>query len=217
MPRERTKTADRKAAIVEGALKVFSTYGFDAGTIRQIATEAGVAEGLIYHYFEGKEALLDAVIRERSILAWLAQPEALSDALPIEAALREFAAEGLARLARDADVFAVVWSQMATNRALAERVGRIVREVTDRLAAYLDRKIAKGELRPVDTVVAARVVAASLVLFTLAQYRLSPPLKHLAPDAYTDGLVDVLVHGLARRDAARQQGGPSEGGERDQC
>lgn len=205
MPRKRSRIADSKATITEAALKVFATYGFDAGTIRQIATEAGVAEGLIYHYFESKEALLDAVIQQRSILPWLAQPGALSETLPVEVALREFVAEGLARMARNADVFAVVWSQMATNPRLAERVARIVREVTDRLAGYLDRKIARGELRPVDTTVAARTVAGSMVLFTLSQYRLSPPLKHLSPDDYADGLIDVLVNGLASRTADTKQ------------
>jgi len=196
---------DRKASIIEAARKVFSTYGFDAGTIREIASEAGVAEGLIYHYFASKEALLDAVIRERSVLAWLAQPQALPEAMPVAAALREMAAEGLARMDEDADVFLLVWSEVATNARLAERVGRVVRDITERIAGYLDRKVVRGELRPLDTEVAARILAASLVLFTVAQHRLSPPLRHLSAEHYVDGLVDILTHGFAR-DRQREKG-----------
>jgi AcrR family transcriptional regulator len=190
-----TATATRRSAIVSAALKVFAAHGFDAGTIREIAVEAGVAEGLIYHYFDSKEALLDAVIRERSILPWLDEPEALPDDLPVKDALRQLLAEALSRLSRHADLFAVVWSQVATNRRLADRVGRFVREVTGRIAAYLDRKIARGELRPIDTNVAARLVAGSLVTFTIMQHRLSPPLKYVEPEHFADQLTDILLEG----------------------
>lgn len=191
------RPSSRRASILAAARKVFSTCGFDAGTIRQIAAEAGVAEGLIYHYFDSKEALLDAVIRERSVLAWLEQPEALADGVPVAAALREMATQGLARMQREAEVFLLAWSQLATNPELAGRVGRVVRDITDRVAAYLDGEVARGALRPVDTAAAARIFGGALVFFTIAQSRLSPPLEHLSPGEYVEDLVDILVNGLA--------------------
>jgi AcrR family transcriptional regulator len=191
-----TSSVDRKGAIISAAHKVFATYGFDAGTIRQIALEAGVAEGLIYHYFENKDALLDAVIRERSILSWLDRPDALREDVPVEIALRELIGEALDRMAQNADVIALAWSQAVLGRSEGRLVGRTVRQITDRLAGYLERKISRGELRPIDTAVAARVIAASLIMFTLAQHRLSPPLKHLAVDHYADMVVDIIMSGL---------------------
>lgn len=207
-----TGSVDRKAAIVAAAHKVFATYGFDAGTIRQIAAEAGVAEGLIYHYFDGKEALLDAVIHDRSILSWLEGPDALRDDLPVEAALRELIGEALDRMARNADVLALMWSQAVLGRPEGRLVGRTMRETTERLAAYLDRKVAGGELRPVDTAVTARVVSASLIMFALVQHRLSPPLKHLALDHYADAVVDIVMNGLGALRPQEADDAPLSGG-----
>lgn len=204
-------TANKKAAILRAALKVFAAHGFDAGTIREIALEAGVAEGLIYHYFDSKEALLDAVIRERSILPWLDEPEALPEDVPVQEALRQLVTEALDRLSHNADLFAVVWSQVATNRRLADRVGRFVREVTGRIAAYLDRKIARGELRPVDTNVVARLVAGSLVTFTIMQYRLSPPLKYVEPDHFADQITSIIIAGCGT-DAGSRKGQRGQAG-----
>jgi AcrR family transcriptional regulator len=50
-----------RAAIVEAAMRCFAEKGYDQTTIRHIAAEAGISTGLMYHYFEGKEALLQAV------------------------------------------------------------------------------------------------------------------------------------------------------------
>jgi len=57
--------------ILDAALAVFSERGFEGGTIRQIAHKAGVAEGLIYHYFSNKEALLGELMRRESLLSWI--------------------------------------------------------------------------------------------------------------------------------------------------
>jgi len=205
MSQTATGPVDRKSAIVAAAHKVFATHGFDAGTIRQIAAEAGVAEGLIYHYFDNKEALLDAVVHEHSILSWLDQPDALREDVSAEIALRELIGEALDRMAQNADVIALTWSQAVLGRGEGRLVGRTVREITDRVASYLERKVARGELRPIDTAVVARLFAASLIMFTLSQHRLSPPLKHLAPDHYADTVVDIIMDGLRALPPRKQE------------
>ena len=188
--------SERRAAILEGAVRVFSAHGFDAGTIRQIATEAGVSEGLIYRYFDSKEALLDTVIRERSILPWLDRPGALADGAPVAEALGALVREALARLEQNSDYVAVAWSQVATNPRVAAILGGLVRELTRRIAAYLVRKIAQGEIREVDVTVVARLLAASLIGFHIQEHRLSPPLSALSVRRYAEGLVDVLCRGM---------------------
>ena len=48
---------------MESARKVFCAYGFEKGSIEDIAKEAGIAEGTIYRYFDSKQGLLNEVLR----------------------------------------------------------------------------------------------------------------------------------------------------------
>jgi TetR/AcrR family fatty acid metabolism transcriptional regulator len=54
----------KRRQILEAAVRVFAAQGFDATRVGDIAREAGVAYGLVYHYYGSKDAVLDAVFRE---------------------------------------------------------------------------------------------------------------------------------------------------------
>jgi TetR/AcrR family transcriptional regulator, fatty acid metabolism regulator protein len=70
-------TADRRGQILAAAVRTFAARGYDGTRVRDIAREAGVAYGLVYHYFRSKEAVLEEVFREAwsRLLAALAQAE----------------------------------------------------------------------------------------------------------------------------------------------
>jgi AcrR family transcriptional regulator len=53
---------DRKKAILYAALHIFSEDGYHSASISKISKEAGVSKGLMYNYFESKEALLQILI-----------------------------------------------------------------------------------------------------------------------------------------------------------
>jgi AcrR family transcriptional regulator len=55
---------DKPRRILEAAVRVFAAQGYDASRVGDIAREAGVAYGLVYHYYDSKEAVLEAVFRE---------------------------------------------------------------------------------------------------------------------------------------------------------
>jgi AcrR family transcriptional regulator len=57
--------AEKRQRILDAAVTVFANQGFAAGRISDIADEAGVAHGLVYHYFESKEAILDELFTQR--------------------------------------------------------------------------------------------------------------------------------------------------------
>ena len=79
---------DRREQIAAAALRVFAQKGFTRATNRDIAREAGITPGLIYHYFASKEALLQAIVDLRSPaqLTRALSPEIL--ALPPEPLIR---------------------------------------------------------------------------------------------------------------------------------
>ena len=56
---------DRRRQILDAAVRVFARQGFHATRVSDIADEAGVAYGLVYHYFPSKEAVLNELFAER--------------------------------------------------------------------------------------------------------------------------------------------------------
>jgi TetR/AcrR family fatty acid metabolism transcriptional regulator len=56
---------DRRRAILDAAVKVFARQGFHACRVSDIADEAGVAYGLLYHYFPSKDDVLSTLFLER--------------------------------------------------------------------------------------------------------------------------------------------------------
>src|SRR5437588_386882 len=57
--------ADKRRQILDAAIRVFATRGFHACRVSDVADEAGVAYGLVYHYFPSKEEILSTLFQER--------------------------------------------------------------------------------------------------------------------------------------------------------
>jgi AcrR family transcriptional regulator len=57
--------ADKRRMILDAAVRVFANQGFHACRVSDIADEAGVAYGLVYHYFASKDEVLDTLFLER--------------------------------------------------------------------------------------------------------------------------------------------------------
>jgi AcrR family transcriptional regulator len=55
---------ERRRQILQAAVSAFARKGYHACRVSDIAKEAGVAYGLVYHYYGSKEALLDAIFKE---------------------------------------------------------------------------------------------------------------------------------------------------------
>jgi TetR/AcrR family fatty acid metabolism transcriptional regulator len=65
-PAGRSKTApEKRRLILDAAVRVFARQGFHACRVSDIADEAGVAYGLVYHYFASKDEVLDTLFLER--------------------------------------------------------------------------------------------------------------------------------------------------------
>src|SRR5262249_11528032 len=76
-PRWRRRKDARPEEIVNAAPDVFAVRGFAAKKLEDIARRAGVTKGTIYLYFDGKEALFKALIRQ-TIVPVIAQGEAIA-------------------------------------------------------------------------------------------------------------------------------------------
>ena len=69
LPTKRKRQAEeRRKQLIDTALGLFAAKGFENTTTKEIAEASGVAQGLIYHYFAGKEELLFAAADRHGFL-----------------------------------------------------------------------------------------------------------------------------------------------------
>jgi AcrR family transcriptional regulator len=59
------QSVDKRRVILDAAVHVFARQGFHSCRVSDIADEAGVAYGLVYHYFQSKDQVLDTLFEER--------------------------------------------------------------------------------------------------------------------------------------------------------
>ena len=103
-----TAAVDKRRVILDAAVRVFARQGFHTCRVSDIADEAGVAYGLVYHYFSSKETILDTLFLENwdVMLAAIDEAEA-SDQTPREK-LRANASLIVDSYSRDPDVMKVI-------------------------------------------------------------------------------------------------------------
>ena len=87
-----TARAEKRQLILDAAVRVFARQGFHTCRVSDIADEAGVAYGLVYHYFSSKDQILDTLFTERwsVLLSVIADTDAQE--IPAREKLRAIAA-----------------------------------------------------------------------------------------------------------------------------
>jgi TetR/AcrR family fatty acid metabolism transcriptional regulator len=80
-----TAASEKRRVILDAAVRVFARQGFYTSRVSDIADQARVAYGLVYHYFPSKEAILDTLFLER----WDVMLEAIVEADAVHSPARE--------------------------------------------------------------------------------------------------------------------------------
>jgi AcrR family transcriptional regulator len=149
------RVADRRAELLEAAVRVFAEKGFHATRVGDIATEAGVAHGLLYHYFRSKEEVLDTVFRDTwsALVAETARIE--SSDQPLREQLRLFARIYLGSWLQTPDLVRVLVREVARGPGAGSRVAEIG-ELFDSLRRIIVAAQKRGEARAdIDPTIAA--------------------------------------------------------------
>ena len=155
-------TLDKRALILDAAVRVFARKGYHASRVGDIASEAGVAHGLLYHYFDSKEQLLETIFRETwtDLVGALEQVE--ENVRPAGEQLRQVAAILLRSWRRDPDLVRVLVREVARSPQLGERVAEIGKAFAA-IERILERGQREGELRSdVDARLAGWIVYGAL-------------------------------------------------------
>ncbi len=132
---------ERRRQILDAAVRAFAKKGYHACRVSDIAEEAGVAYGLVYHYFDSKDAVLESVFREM----WGMMVAAINAIEEIEESPREQLRKSCAivlRTWRDyPDVVRVLVREVARS---GEQLQREVEEIAHAFAA-LQRIVERGQ------------------------------------------------------------------------
>jgi len=126
--------------LLEAAVRVFARKGYHSSRVGDIAEEAGVAHGLLYHYFRSKEELLETIFRE----TWRELLDAVQSVEETDETARERLA-GIAKILlrswrRDPDLVRVLVREVTRSSHLQERIEEI-----DAAFSGLERIIARGQ------------------------------------------------------------------------
>jgi TetR/AcrR family transcriptional regulator, fatty acid metabolism regulator protein len=189
---------DKRQQLLGAAVRVFARKGFHASRVGDIAEEAGVAHGLLYHYFSSKDEVLETVFRENwaELLARFEQVEASDE--PADEKLRGIVKILLRTWRNDPDLVTVMVREVGRSAHLASQVDEI-----GKAFAVIQRVIEQGQSEGVfrdelDARLASWVVYGGLeeILTGWVMSRLPDGDEEVARAERT--IVDVVCGGLAR-------------------
>jgi len=133
-----TGAEEKRRLILDAAVRVFAHKGFHTSRVGDIAEEAGVAHGLLYHYFSSKDEVLETIFRETwsDLLSEIDEIEA-SDA-PAREQLDRVAARLLGSWRIHPDVVRVLVREIARSAEVQQRIGELVKpiEAIQRIVAH---------------------------------------------------------------------------------
>ncbi len=144
----RTAAVDKRRLILDAAVRVFARQGFHTCRVSDIADEAGVAYGLVYHYFQSKDQILDTLFLDRwnVLLRVIEETDAREE--PAERKLREIAAFIVDSYAHDPAVMQVIIVEVTRAASTFGRTHMAkIREAYDGIADIVRAAQADGELR----------------------------------------------------------------------
>ncbi len=141
-----TAHEDKRRLILGAAVRVFAEKGYHAARVGDIAEEAGVAYGLLYHYFNSKEDVLEAVFRETWGLMLATVRSVAETGEPAREQLRKVCAVILRAWKRTPDVVRVLVTEVTRSQHIKSDPEEI-HQAFDVLENIIRRGQADGEFR----------------------------------------------------------------------
>jgi AcrR family transcriptional regulator len=195
---------DKRRQILDAAVRVFARQGFHACRVSDIADEAGVAYGLVYHYFESKDQMLNELFAERWSLLLAAIEQTDTEPISPREKLDRVAGFIIESYRHDPELMKVIIVEVT--RA-ANSFGRThlaeIRQAYELIAKIVTDAQSDGTFRSdVDPTI------ASMWFYGAIEQLLSGWVFELIPDGEADFerarkmVVEILCGGLERRPGA---------------
>jgi TetR/AcrR family fatty acid metabolism transcriptional regulator len=158
-----TAQEDKRRQIMEAAVRAFARKGYHACRVGEIAEEAGVAYGLVYHYFGSKEEVLESIFRDtwKQMLARVREVQ--EEGGPAEEQVRKVTALLLRTWKRDPDLVRVLVREVTRSPEQMQRQIDEIGHAYESLEGIIVQGQETGEFRAdIDSKVAATVFYGAL-------------------------------------------------------
>jgi TetR/AcrR family fatty acid metabolism transcriptional regulator len=144
----RSAPVDKRRIILDAAVRVFARQGFHTCRVSDIADEAGVAYGLVYHYFQSKDEVLDTLFLERWDVLLEAIREVDASDVPARDKLQAIAGFIIESYRHDPDLMKVIIVEVtrAANSFGAAHLGKIT-EAYGQISGIVAQAQQRGEFR----------------------------------------------------------------------
>jgi TetR/AcrR family transcriptional regulator, fatty acid metabolism regulator protein len=153
---------EKRRQILEAAVRAFAAKGYHASRVGDIAEEAGVAYGLVYHYFDSKEEVLRSIFRQTwaDMLGTIEEIERLD--VPAREQLRKVVELVLRTWKRDPDLVRVLVREVTRSGELQKQIDEI-EQASQALGRIVERGQREGDFRSdVDPRLAALILYGAM-------------------------------------------------------
>ena len=193
----------RPEEITAAALELFVERGFANTRLDDVAARAGISKGTLYLYFENKEELFKAVVRE-ALVARLVEFRSQIDkyegsTFDLLALMMKTWWERIGST-RVSGIPKLILSEARNFPEIAQfYVDEVVRPGRETVEAVIRRGVERGEFRKVDVESVAHLFIAPMILVSLWRNALEPCCdERIDPLALVQTHVEMLSRGLAK-------------------
>jgi len=203
--RERRKEA-RPGELVKAALDIFVEKGFAATRVDEVAARAGVSKGTLFLYFESKEDLFKAVIRENIANLFPAWNEEFKAFEGTSADMLHYAMDLWWLNVGDTPASGIVKLVISEAQNFPEVAAFYQKEVvepgTHLLRSILQRGVDRGEFRSMDTQQSVFSMIAPMIFLMMWKHSMgacAASADIIDPKEFIHMHVDLLLHGMCTK------------------
>jgi AcrR family transcriptional regulator len=188
---------ETQTRILKAARKLFARRGYDGTTTRDLAQEAGVAEGTIFRHFENKKAILVEVATQ----GWV---EILTDLLTELSEMASYKAiaqvmrKRMLNLHQNADLLRVCFMEAQFHPDLRERIqADVIVKMTSVAEAFFETAMDQGIYRRMNPRIVAQIFLGMFTIAGFSQDTITP--GDASPQAMlemAEGMADIFLNGV---------------------
>jgi AcrR family transcriptional regulator len=188
---------ETRSRILKSAMRLFAKKGFDGTTTKELAEDAGVAEGTLFRHFTNKKAILIEVATQ----GWI---DLLTDLLTEFSemgsykAVAEVMKHRMMHMRENVDLLRVCFIEVQFHEDLRDQIQQeVIEKMTDVAEAFFQTAMDKGIYRQINPRLVARVFLGMFTIASFSQNTIADP--DASPEdlkAMAEGLADIFLNGV---------------------